>query len=45
MLTPHPLYIALGASDRLQRQAYRDLFCQAIAQDDLDMLRVSINGG
>jgi putative transposase len=44
-LTPHALYLALGASDEERRSQYRSLFCNALTQDQLDEIREAARGG
>lgn len=45
LLTPHPLYQALAASDTGRRAAYRALFASALAEDTLAALREATNKG
>lgn len=45
LITPHPIYQALG-TDELQRQAaYRELFRYQLEQGLVDEIRASTNGG
>lgn len=39
LLTPHPVYHALGSSDDARQAAYRDLFRAAIPLAELDLIR------
>jgi len=45
LLTPHPLYRALGRSEAERRTAYRALFRAALATEFVDALRAATNGG
>jgi putative transposase len=39
IVTPHPIYLALGCDDAERRLAYRELVRQSISDDDLQMIR------
>jgi putative transposase len=41
---PHALYRSLGATQEERQEAYRDLFDRAVSQDDLNLIRQSIQG-
>jgi putative transposase len=43
LLSPHPLYLALGADDDAQRRAYRELFRDALDEKPLSDLRLALN--
>jgi putative transposase len=43
LLTPHPLYLALGADDDARRASYRDLFRNALDDAPLAALRMALN--
>ena len=45
LLTPHPLYAALGETDEARRAAYRNLFAETLAQDVLTEIRAATDGG
>jgi REP-associated tyrosine transposase len=45
LLTPHPLYLALGGTAPKRRAAYRALCRQALPNDDIEALRRATNGG
>jgi putative transposase len=42
-VTPHPLYRALGRSDKERQAAYRALFRAQLDQDALDDIRLAVN--
>ena len=42
-LTPHPLYIALGADEGQRQTAYRDLFTSALEDAPVNDLRMALN--
>ncbi len=42
-LTPHALYLALGATDEVRRQAYRDLFRSQLDAPAIDDIRLALN--
>jgi putative transposase len=43
LLSPHPLYLALGADDDARRHAYRELFHGALDEKPLSELRLALN--
>ncbi|MEA3276811.1 MAG: transposase [Pseudomonadota bacterium] len=43
LLTPHPLYLALGTDDESRRAIYRDLFRSALDDGPLTELRMALN--
>lgn len=43
LITPHPLYRALGSDEHLRQQAYRDLFLDALAEQSIADLRKATN--
>ena len=43
LLSPHPLYLALGADDDARRAAYRGLFGGALDEKPLTALRLALN--
>lgn len=43
LLSPHPLYLALGADDDARRAAYRELFRGALDEEPLSDLRLALN--
>lgn len=43
LLSPHPLYLALGADDPQRRAAYRGLFRNALEDRPLEDLRLALN--
>ena len=43
ILTPHPLYDALGATDKRRQAAYRSLFRAQLDQAAIDDLRLALN--
>ena len=43
LLSPHPLYLALGADDDARRSAYRELFRGALDEKPLSDLRLALN--
>jgi len=43
-IKPHALYRLLGPTVEKRREAYEDLFNRTISQDDLDLIRQSIQG-
>jgi putative transposase len=43
LLSPHPLYRALGADDDSREPAYRDLFRGALDEKPLSDLRLALN--
>ena len=43
LLSPHPLYLALGADDNARRAAYRELFCVALDEQPLSNRRLALN--
>src|SRR5688572_3941808 len=45
IVTPHPLYLGLGASDEVRQAAYRSLFDQPIDAETLGRIRSSVNRG
>ena len=45
LLTPHPLYLALGTTAERRQTAYRTLCSQALSPDWIDSLRRSTNAG
>jgi putative transposase len=45
VVTPHPLYRALGRSEGERQEAYRALFREALEPTFLDGLRAATNGG
>jgi putative transposase len=45
LLTPHPLYRALGRNAAARREAYRGLFRTALDEDFVAALRKATNGG
>src|SRR5204863_162353 len=42
-LTPHPLYVALGASAQERRTAHRALFCNQLDRAAIDDIRLALN--
>jgi putative transposase len=44
LLTPHPAYLALGATPDLRADAYRGLFDQELAADAVEKIRTAIRG-
>ena len=42
-LTPHPLYMALGATDKDRRTVYRQLFRSHLDQAAIDDIRLALN--
>lgn len=42
LLTPHPGYLALGADPATRRQAYRALVAEAIAPEELELIRLRL---
>lgn len=45
LLTPHPVFEALGADDASRRAAYRALFATALSAASLEAIRRATNGG
>ncbi|TAL00556.1 MAG: transposase [Rhodospirillaceae bacterium] len=45
LITPHPIYIALGATPEARASAYRALFDEAIPDATLTAIRSATNGG
>ena len=45
LLTPHPLYLALGLADEVRQQRYRSLFSQHVDGALLDDIRKATNKG
>lgn len=45
VVTPHVEYLALGATPIDRADAYRQLFDEALATDDLNEVRSAVNGG
>lgn len=45
LLTPHPLYVALGSSSHARAAAYRELFRDALEPGLVDEIRGATNGG
>lgn len=45
LVSPHPLYRALGRSAAARQAAYRALFRERLAEDFVDSLRGATNGG
>jgi len=45
LLTPHPQYLALGSGANDRSAAFRNLFGDPIAEDDLGRLRIAVNKG
>ena len=45
LITPHPLYEALGADAAARAEAYRSLFAGALGADTLKSIRDAVNGG
>lgn len=43
ILSPHPLYLALGADDDARGKVYRELFRTAVVDDPLSDLRTALN--
>jgi putative transposase len=43
LLSPHSLYLALGADDDARRAAYRELFRGALDEEPLSDLRLDLN--
>ncbi len=44
LLTPHPLYLALGADAKARQQAYRELFRDELEPGLVDAIRQATNG-
>lgn len=44
LVTPHEIYLALGACRQLRKQAYRSLFKSEMSDELIDCIRVSTNG-
>ena len=42
-LTPHPLYLALGRTDKERQAAYRELFRSHLDQVAIDDIRLALN--
>jgi putative transposase len=45
VITPHPLFAALGESDQDRRRAYRELFGTAVRDEDLTAIRQAVMSG
>jgi putative transposase len=45
LVTPHPLYVDLGLNETIRRSAYRKLFECETEQDELSLIRNSLNKG
>ncbi|NQZ08271.1 MAG: transposase [Algicola sp.] len=45
LITPHPLYTNLAMDQEQRLAAYRDLFCEALSDEDILMIRQSTNRG
>lgn len=45
ILTPHPLYLALGARGAERRSAYRTMFAEELGPDALEAIRKATNSG
>jgi len=45
LITPHPVFLALGSDSSNRRASYLELFRSEIASSELDEIRVSTNGG
>jgi putative transposase len=43
LLTPHPLYLALGQTEKLRREAYRALFRAHLDTDAIGDIRLALN--
>ena len=43
LLSPHSLYLGLGASDTVRRSAYRSLFRHALDRGTIDDIRLALN--
>jgi putative transposase len=43
LLTPHPVYTGLGGTPEARCQAYRALFRDALAGEDVNAIRLSVN--
>jgi putative transposase len=43
LITPHPVYTELGATDACRQHQYRDLFRNALAQTAIDDIRLAFN--
>lgn len=43
LLTPHPVYAGLGATPEARCHAYRSLFRNALAEEDVSDIRMSLN--
>ena len=43
LLTPHPVYLQLGATDEARRSAYRELFAHHPDDEVVDELRLALN--
>ena len=43
LITPHPIYLALGASTEQRQTAYRELFRSHIDNDSLHEIRAALN--
>ncbi len=43
LLTPHPVYLALGAADKARRVAYRGLFRPHLDDEILNAIRLALN--
>lgn len=44
LLTPHPLYLALGDTTESRQAAYRALFSEPLGRDATDTIRKATNG-
>ncbi len=44
-VTPHPVFVGLGMTEHQRAAAYCALFETAVAEDELDTIRRSLNGG
>lgn len=45
LISPHPLYLALGECDRVRERAYRELFTRALDPVTIDAIRRATNAG
>jgi len=45
LLTPHPLYLGLGAREAERFAAYRELFCSALDAPAVDAIRLALDQG
>lgn len=44
LVTPHPVYTAMGADARTRRAAYRELFREHLGDETIDQIRGATNG-